>query len=416
VQASAIAARDTGPDTAYPRFRSAVAHAQLSQWLAGLAQQEAAAHLIDISGPDADAAELAAGAGHDVVRVFPPGMAKGQPVTSHIQPIATDGSGLEFLADRCADGIIAEDRTLSRHLAAENLVSEVARVLKPGGGVLACVDSLTLGMAVLAQQHHWPHLVDVPHADVVLVPWPDGAITRCYGAEHLRELFTSNGFDVSWIRPRTVFSPKTVSYLLDRDPGSFKRLVKAELSARADDSVGDQLIISARRALTPHANASTPTAVALALARDTASGRGTRLKTFFRHRVPAVDAAPVAAVVDPGERGEHFRALRERRLHRGEVPVRLRQVRASVPCLCLRHPGPDLRMLAAQHRDGPVQAVPHFFQVLTGNADLHLKSSPPVRCAPGHSPRRLRARDLRTVTAALARQPRRPRPRRRPAR
>jgi SAM-dependent methyltransferase len=253
VQASATAVQDTGPDTAYFRFRSAVAQAQFRQWLAALGQRATAAHLIDISGPGTDAAELAALAGHDVVRVFPPDLLPGkagksaQPGPAHIQPVASDGWGLEFLADRCADGIIAEDRTLSRHLAAENLVSEIARVLKPGGGVLACVDSLTLGMAVLAQQQNWPHLVDVPHADVVLVPWPDGAITRCYGTEHLRELFTSNGFDVNWVRPRTIFSPKTVGYLLGRDPGSFKRLVKAELSARADDSVGDQLIISARR-------------------------------------------------------------------------------------------------------------------------------------------------------------------------
>jgi hypothetical protein len=108
------------------------------------------------------------------------------------------------------------------------------------------VDSLTFGMGVLAEQHRWPHLVDVPNADVVLVPWPDGSITRCYGAEQLRELFTANGLEVSWIRPRTVFSPRTVSYLLARDPGSFGKLVTAELSARTDDSVGAQLIVRAQ--------------------------------------------------------------------------------------------------------------------------------------------------------------------------
>ena len=71
---------------------------------------------------------------------------------------------------------------------------------------------------MLAEQHRWPHLVDVPNADVVLIPWPDGTITRCYGAEQLRELFTGSGLEVSWIRPRTVLSPQTVSYLLARDP------------------------------------------------------------------------------------------------------------------------------------------------------------------------------------------------------
>jgi hypothetical protein len=143
--------------------------------------------------------------------------------------------------------VIAEDRTLSRRLAAEPLVAEIARVLRPGGQVLACVDSLTLGMAVLAEQHRWPHLMDVPNADVVLVPWPDGTITRCYGAEQLRELFTSSGLEVSWICPRTVFSPRTVSYLLARNPGSFGELVTAELRARSDDSVGAQLVTCARR-------------------------------------------------------------------------------------------------------------------------------------------------------------------------
>ncbi len=125
--------------------------------------------------------------------------------------MTADGTGLEFLPDGCADGVIAENRTLSLRLAAEELVTEIARVLRPGGRVLACVDSLTFGMAVLAEQHRWPHLVDVPNADVVLIPWPDGTITRCYGAEQLRELFTGCGLEVSWIRPRTVLSPQTVS-------------------------------------------------------------------------------------------------------------------------------------------------------------------------------------------------------------
>jgi hypothetical protein len=276
VQASAIAEQDTSPDAAYSRFRAAVAHAQFENWLGELAQSQSAdgvpsplglaelvpplgaapgGRVIDISGPGAGTrnAELAAKAGHSVLRVIPPGESPGEAAGTlmaadarqdRLRLAAADG-GLDFLASNCADAVIAEDRTLSRNLAAEEFVGEIARVLKPGGRVLASVDSLTLGMSVLAQQHHWPHLVDLPHADVVLVPWPDGSITRCYGAEHLRELFTGSGFEVSWLRPRTVFAPTTVGYLLDRDPGSFKQLVKAELRARADDSVGDQLIISA---------------------------------------------------------------------------------------------------------------------------------------------------------------------------
>jgi hypothetical protein len=273
VQASASALRDADPAADYSRFRSAVARAQLSQWL-----PSETGVLIDLSGPRAGAAEAAARAGHSVLRVVEPpaaepdaagpatagprartapgqaaGQAAGRKPRGRLRVVAADGCGLHFLADRCADGVIAEDRTLSRHLAAEWLVAEIARVLRPGGQVLACVDSLTFGMSVLAEQHRWPHLVDVPNADVVLVPLPDGTITCCYGAEQLRELFTGNGLEVSWIRPRTVFSPRTVSYLLARDPRSFGALVKAELRARSDDSIGAQLVTCARRRPLPAA-------------------------------------------------------------------------------------------------------------------------------------------------------------------
>jgi SAM-dependent methyltransferase len=169
--------------------------------------------------------------------------------SGRLSTVTADGSGLGFLPDGCADGVIAEERTLSLRLAAEDLVTEIARVLRPGGRVLACVDSLTFGMAVLAEQHRWPHLVDVPNADVVLIPWPDGTITRCYGAEQLRELLAGAGLEVTWIRPRTVFSPQTVSYLLARDPARFGELVNAELRARSDDSVGTQLVACAVRTL-----------------------------------------------------------------------------------------------------------------------------------------------------------------------
>ena len=250
MQASATAAQETGPDAVYWRFHDAVARAQITSWLAGPRRL-----LIDISGPAAPSATLATSAGHHVLRVEDPrdaGAPRPAPRPAAVEAgplrvVSADASSLRFLADHCADGLIAEDRTLSRRLAAEALVTEIGRVLRPGGRVLASVDSLTRGMSVLAEQHHWPHLIDLPHADVVLVPWPDGLITRCYGTEQLRELFTSAGFEVNWIRPRTVLSASTVSYLLARDPGSFPRLVEAELRTSADDSVGGQLVISATR-------------------------------------------------------------------------------------------------------------------------------------------------------------------------
>ncbi len=274
--ASATAVGDPGSLAPYWHFHQAVAEAQLKSWLPREGRL-----LVDISGPRAHAAEIAASAGHTVLRVtgvaprpagqgdgVPPGLLPPEPDVSltagppghllaapvpddtqvgRVSRVSSDPASLSFLADGCADGIIAEDRALSMQLAAENLIADVARVLRPAGRVLASVDSLVLGMAMLAEQRHWAELTDLPHAEVVLVPWPDGTITRCFGPEQLRELFDDAGLTVMWIRPRTVFSPSTVAHVLQRDPHGLPRLVEAELAIRPDESVGVQLVISARK-------------------------------------------------------------------------------------------------------------------------------------------------------------------------
>jgi hypothetical protein len=244
--ASAITAPDTGQLPAYWQFHQAVTRAQLTEWL------PTGRHLlVDVSGPRGPGAELAAKAGHTVLRVIesgqdrPPPRARGQ--LGRIVPVIADSSRLTFLGDGCADGVIADDRALSVYLAAEEMIAEIARVLRPAGRVIACVDSLVLGMAVLADQHHWAHLVDVPHAEVVLVPWPDGTITRCYGPDQALELFTGAGLRVNWIRSRTVFSESVVTHWLRHDPGGLDKLVRAELAARSDESLGAQLVISASK-------------------------------------------------------------------------------------------------------------------------------------------------------------------------
>jgi hypothetical protein len=251
--AGAIIAPDTDHLPAYRLFREAVARVQLAAWLPRERQV-----LVDVSGPRAPSAELAALAGHTVLRVMdswpdgqPPPIGKpgprGPAPAGRIFRLTADSSRLRFLADGCADGVIADDRALSTHLAAETMIADIARVLRPGGRVFACVDSLVLGMAVLADQHHWAHLVDLPHAEVVLVPWPDGTITRCYGPDQARELFIGAGFEVAWIRPRTALSESVVMHVLQGDPASLPRLVRAELAARSDESLGVQLVISARK-------------------------------------------------------------------------------------------------------------------------------------------------------------------------
>ena len=241
--ATAIIAPDTDQLPAYWQFHDAVAQAQLLAWLPRTPHV-----IVDVSGPRAPSAELAAMSGHKVVRVIDGSPASQRAAQAMIVRLRADSSGLSFLADGCADDVIAEDRALSTHLVAEAMVAEIARVLRPGGRVLACVDSLVLGMAVLADQHHWAHLVDLPHAEVVLVPWPDGTITRCYGPDQARELFSGAGLTVDWMRPRTVFSESMVTHVLRRDPGSLAKLVHAELAARSDESLGAQLVISARKA------------------------------------------------------------------------------------------------------------------------------------------------------------------------
>ncbi len=289
--ASAITAPDTDQLPAYWLFHEAVTRAQLAAWLTPGRRL-----LVDVSGPRAPGAELAARAGHTVLRIIDGGPAgaerpgagpagtaaepgtsvgrdgrrgpagapgqRGRPAGAPAKPgrpgrivrLVADSSRLPFLADGCADGVIADDRALSTHLAAEAMIAEIARVLRPDGRVLACVDSLVLGMAVLADQHHWAHLVDLPHAEVVLVPWPDGTITRCYGPDQARELFSGAGLAVNWIRTRTVLSQSMVTRVLRRDPASLPELVQAELAAKPDESLGAQLVISARKPRKRRAN------------------------------------------------------------------------------------------------------------------------------------------------------------------
>ncbi len=259
--ASPLAALAPGSLAGYWRFQRAVARAQLVTWLPA-----ARGLLVDISGPDASAAAQAADRGHTVIRVLAATTAAAPAAEPHrarpararrgtIVPVRADPASLAFLADGCADGVIAEDGALSRQLMTEDLAAEIARVLRPGGQLLASVDSLVLGMAMLAEQRRWAHLTDLLHAEVVLIPWPDGTITRCFGVSQFTELLTEAGLEVSWIRPRTVLSPSMVDHVLRRDPSAITRLVRAELAACQDragglipaESFGISLLAAARK-------------------------------------------------------------------------------------------------------------------------------------------------------------------------
>jgi len=229
----------------YWTFYWAVAAAQLTRWL-----PRRPARILDVSGPRARCAQQAAAAGHKVIEVVD--AAHGQAEPYHLaggpRRVVAETRTLGFLTDGSVDAVIAENRMLSRHLVTESTVSEIARVLTPGGRLLLSVDSLMLGMAILAEQNHWAQLSDVPSAEVVLVPWPDGTISRCFWADQLRELLADAGLEVEWIRSRTVLSPSTVDHVLSADPRALPRLVQTELTAPlGDESVGIHLVASAKR-------------------------------------------------------------------------------------------------------------------------------------------------------------------------
>ncbi len=245
----------SGSLTAYWRFQRAVAAAQLQAWLPTRGRT-----LLDISGPRSTASAQAGASGYQVIRVLPQ-LAAGLPATradtgpGKLVSLIADPTRLSFLADESVDGVIAEDGALSAHLMAEDIAAEITRVLRPGGQLLACVDSLVLGMSILAEQHHWAELSDLPQAEVVLIPWPDGRITRCFGPEQLSDLLTEAGLEVSWIRPRTVLSPSMVDHVLRREPGAIMRLVRAEMAAGQQEapaaggsgSFGMYLLAAARK-------------------------------------------------------------------------------------------------------------------------------------------------------------------------
>ncbi|WP_369974947.1 methyltransferase domain-containing protein [Thermobifida halotolerans] len=242
----------------YWRFYWAVAAAQLTRWL-----PREPGRLLDLSGPGFRGSSRAVAAGHDVVALLPSVDAAPKrtlnlvnehaPVRRNRRPgrlrsVVGDSTLLSGFASEVFDGVIADNRVLSQHLVTEASLTEIARVLRPGGRTLLCVDSVVLGMAVLAEQDCWPELSYAPNADVLLVPWPDGAITRCFTGEQLGELLTEAGLELEWIKPRTVLSASTVEKVLGDNPRALNRLVEMELKAAdSGDDVSMHLLASARK-------------------------------------------------------------------------------------------------------------------------------------------------------------------------
>ncbi|GLW06312.1 hypothetical protein Misp01_14420 [Microtetraspora sp. NBRC 13810] len=226
----------------YWTFYRAVAAEQLNRWL-----PERPSVLLDMSGGAGAWGAQAARSGHRVIEVIDFRLAAQGKLhdVDKVRQIRADDLG--FLPDESVDAVVAEERALSVELMAESAIKDMARVLRPGGRALVCVDSLVLGMAILAEQNYWAHLCQT--GEVMLVPWPDGSITRCFSSIQLRELLAGAGLEVEWVRPRTVLSPSTVDHVLASDSRALAWLVRTELEAHPDDddTVGIHLVASAKK-------------------------------------------------------------------------------------------------------------------------------------------------------------------------
>ena len=227
-----------GLESPYWAFYAQVAAAQVAEWAPATPSL-----VLDLSGRTQFAAQLTA-LGHRVVHV-----GEETPVDGTLA-VQADARSLGWLRDASVDAVLAESRMLSMCLAAEVTVEDLLRVLRPGGRLLLVVESLLLGLAQLAEQGRWAELADVPAADVVLVPGTDGAISRCFWPEELTSLLTGAGFEVDWVRPRSVLAPSAVERALTTGEAQLATLVRSEVALaqeREGESTGIHLVASARR-------------------------------------------------------------------------------------------------------------------------------------------------------------------------
>jgi hypothetical protein len=239
----------------YELFCAAVALRQLSLWLPA-----APALVLDLSRPlpgpaptawDERVNDVVISAGHHalVVGRDPHDIEFGP----HKYPVIIgDARSLGWVRSQSVDAVIVEGGALSECLAAEDTMADIARILRPGGRVLASATSLTSGLSRLAEQHRWPELADAPAADVMLVPDPEkeGSYLRCFGPDELRELVTEAGLEVEWVRWRTVLPAAAVRKTLASNPRALGELVANEMGladAHEGESHGSGLVVSGRK-------------------------------------------------------------------------------------------------------------------------------------------------------------------------
>jgi SAM-dependent methyltransferase len=188
-------------------------------------------------------------AGHDVTHAGNTELAP-YAAGGRLHPVVADPRRLDWVREGGFDAVVAEGSVLSGALATEVTLDDVHAALRPGGRLLLAVDSLLAGLSELAEQGRWAELTDVPAADVVLIPREDGRVTRCFWPEELQNILETAGFDVEWVRPRTVLAEETVTRALEAEPQRLAELVATELRLameREGETLGGSLVASAVR-------------------------------------------------------------------------------------------------------------------------------------------------------------------------
>lgn len=224
--------------SSYWTFYEAVAAAQLLAWLPATP-----CRVLDLSGDGPERGLFLQELGHSVVRL-------GSTAPLGLPTVTADAGSLGWLRDACLDAVVAEGQALSRCLATEETAHDLARVLCPGGRLMLVVDSHVTGLALLADQGRWAELADIPSADVVLIPHPDGGYSRCFWPEELQALLEDSGLDVEWVRPRTLLTAAVVERALATGGAEvLPRLlaVELQLAQEREGDTGLHLVASARR-------------------------------------------------------------------------------------------------------------------------------------------------------------------------
>ena len=250
---SASRDRSDADDALFDQFLAEVARAQLDAWL-----PSEPSLVLDLSLKCACHVGLMVSRGHTVVhadlQAVRPDITGPDLVApasgGRLVTVRADSRRLDWLADASVDALVAEGGVLSESLATEVTLDDIRRVLRPGGRLLMCVDSLVSGLSRLADLGCWAELADVPAADVVLVPGDDGHVSRYFWPEELHGMLTDAGFDVEWIRPRTVLTEQTVVRALRFDRARMASLVTTELGlsrSRQGESIGARQVASATK-------------------------------------------------------------------------------------------------------------------------------------------------------------------------